>query len=150
MKTVILTAILCAVLAGCTAADHRAKIDEARTIANEHDQLSVGSVQRHVRVGISSVDVLEALGSPNIVSTDAQRREVWVYDRVASERVHSESSGGILGGIGGGNGDAGAGVGGLLRKSSGASYRSQRTLTVVVRFDEDNLVRDFSYRTSRF
>ena len=99
---------------------------------------------------MSSVDVLEALGSPNIVSTDAERREVWVYDKVSSERVYSDSSGGVLGGVGGGNGDAGAGVGGLLRKSSGASYRVQRTLTVVVRFDDDNMVSDFSYRTSRF
>ena len=150
MKILIVTAISCAMLAGCTAADHRADIDDAKTIANERDQLTVGSVQKHVRVGMSSVEVLEALGSPNIVSTDAERREVWVYDRVASERVYSDSSGGILGGIGGGNGDVGAGVGGLVRKSSGASHRSQRKLTVVVRFDEDNLVRDYSYRTSRF
>ncbi len=150
MKNRLFLTLSCVAILGCSAADHRADIDQAETIGNDRDQLTVGSVQRHLAIGMSSADVLEALGSPNIVSTDADRREVWVYDRVASERVYSDSSGGLLGGVGGGNGDVGAGVGGLARKSAGASRRSQRTLTVVVRFDDDQLVRDFSYRTSRF
>jgi outer membrane protein assembly factor BamE (lipoprotein component of BamABCDE complex) len=150
MKNSLFLILSCAALLGCTAADHRADLDKAETIGNDRDQLTVGSVQRYLTIGMSSADVLDALGSPNIVSTDAGRREVWVYDRVASERVYSDSSGGLLGGVGGGSGDAGAGVGGLVRKSAGASSRSQRTLTVVVRFDDDQLVRDFSYRTSRF
>lgn len=150
MKMRVFLTLTCAALLGCTAADHRADVDQAETIANERDQLTVGSVQRHLNIGMSSADVLDTLGSPNIVSTDAERREVWVYDRVASERVYSDSSGSLLGGVGGGSGDVAAGVGGLVRKSAGASRRSQRTLTVVVRFDDDQLVRDFSYRTSRF
>jgi hypothetical protein len=150
MKKKLFLTLACVALLACTAADHRADIDQAETIGNDRDQLTVGSVQRSLAIGMSSADVLEALGSPNIVSTDADRREVWVYDRVASERVYSDSSGGLLGGVGGGSGDAGAGVGGLVRKSAGASRRSQRTLTVVLRFDDDHRVRDFSYRTSRF
>lgn len=150
MKTPLLLTISCTVLLGCSAAGHRADIDDAASIANERDQITVGSVQRQVQVGMSSADVLNALGSPNIVSTDAERREVWVYDRVTTERIYSESSTGLLGGIGGASGDVGAGVGGMARQSAGAHRRSQRTLTVVIRFDQDNLVRDYSYRTSRF
>ena len=35
-------------------------------------------------------------------------------------------------------------------KSAGASSASQRTLTIIVKFDDAGLVRDFSYRTSSF
>ena len=35
-------------------------------------------------------------------------------------------------------------------KSAGATSTSQRTLTVVIRYDENNMVRDFSYHTSSF
>lgn len=94
-------------LAGCqTAADHR------RAVQDEGgDRLTVGKVQREIRVGMTNADVVSVLGSPNMVSTDEERREVWVYDKIATDRVYSASSGGvnalILGigsGIGGGAG----------------------------------------------
>ena len=44
--------------------------------------------------------------------------------------------------------DAGAVAGASGSQSSGAS--SQRTLTVVIKFDENGFVRDFAYHTSRF
>ena len=47
--------------------------------------------------------------------------------------------------IGGSGGGAGGGS-----KSAGASRSSQRTLTVIVKFDDADRVRDFSYRTSSF
>ena len=56
----------------------------------------------------------------------------------------------ILGGVPVGGGAAGAGVGGSYGSSAGARSTSQRTLTVIVKFDERNLVRDFAYRSSSF
>ena len=47
----------------------------------------------------------------------------------------------------GGQGGGGAGVGST---SAGASATSQRTLTVIIKFDSDDRVRDFSYHSSRF
>ena len=87
---------------------------------------------------MSGADVIAALGSPNVVTTDDGGREVWVYDKFATDVVSSGSHGGawlILGAVGG---------------SAGAASKSQRTLTVVIKFDEANKVRDFAYHSSRF
>ncbi len=112
--------------------------------------MTVGIVQREIRVGMSQADVAEALGSPNIVSTDSAAKEVWIYDKVATEASYSKSS---AGGIVAGGGIPGpalilGGVGGNYE--SGAAAQTQRTLTVVIRFGEDRSVESFSYHTSRF
>ncbi len=100
--------------------------------------MTVGVVQRQVSVGMPGSAVLEALGSPNIVSTDEKRREVWVYDKISTERAYSSDAGGAsLVFVG-------------YRRSAGASSTSQRTLTVIIKFDENGTVRDFAYHTSRF
>ena len=79
------------------------------------------------------------LGSPNIVNSDDQRRETWVYDRMSSERVYSSSSGGV-------NALFLAGA----TSQAGATQSTQRTLTVIIRFNSSGEVRDFSYRSSSF
>ncbi len=87
---------------------------------------------------MAASQVAEALGSPNIVTTDENGREVWIYDRIASDVTYSNSSGGvwlILGVVGG---------------NSGASSSTQRSLTVIVKFDENKKVRDFAYHSSKF
>jgi hypothetical protein len=86
------------------------------------------------------------MGSPNIVSTDPERNEVWIYDRISTEYVRADqSAGALLIGVGG---SAGGAVGGKASKSK--TTRTQRTLTVIVWFDAGGMVRDFSYHTSRF
>ncbi|MFH1202250.1 MAG: outer membrane protein assembly factor BamE [Candidatus Omnitrophota bacterium] len=102
------------------------------------DRVTVGKVQREIRIGMSSAQVAEVLGSPNIVSTDENRREVWIYDKIATDVSYSNNEGGatlLLLGITG---------------SSGAVSKSQRTLTVIIKFDENSKVRDFAYHTSSF
>lgn len=137
-------------VSGCqTAAEHRAAVRDP-----QENKLTVGTVQREVRVGMSGADVLGVMGAPNIVSSDDQRREVWVYDKISTERAYSRSSGGvsalILGGaIGGTTGLLGGAVP-SVSSSSGASSTSQRTLTVIIKFDENKKVRDFAYHTSSF
>lgn len=133
---------------GCTAGYHAAQVRQAQ----EGDALTVGRVQREIRIGMSGAEVAAVLGAPNIVSTDELRREVWIYDRVATETVYSDSSGGlatlVLGGLGGGGVLAG-GAGGVAG-SAGARSTTQRTITVIIKFDENKRVRDFAYHTSRF
>lgn|SRR5574341_987458 len=138
--------VLPALLAGCmTAADHRTAVG-----GEEAERLTVGKVQREIRVGMSGADVIRVLGSPNIVATDDQRREVWTYDRVSTETVHSESRGGVAALILGiGEGGLGA-VGPRYETGSGARTTTQRTLTIVVRFDLQGRVRDFSYHATQF
>lgn len=120
-------------LLGCQSAQkHAADVNQPG------DRLTVGKVQKEIRVGMSGAQVAEVLGSPNVVSTDEQRREVWIYDKISSTTVYSRSEGGatilVLG--------AGA--------AAGAQSTSQRTLTVIIKFDEDKKVRDFAYHSSSF
>ena len=93
-----------------------------------------------------AAQVAEYLGSPNIVTNDEQHRETWIYDKISTEVAYSKSSG-TLGGliVGGSGGGFGAGSVG-----SGATQTSQRTLTVIIHFDDASRVRDFAYHTSRF
>jgi len=114
-----------ATLGGCmTAQDH------AAAVQNTSDQrLTVGTVQREIRVGMSGADVAAVMGSPNIVTTDDQRRETWVYDKISTERAYSTSSGGVsalvlAGGIVGGALVGGA-PGASYTQSSGASSASR-------------------------
>ncbi len=99
---------------------------------------------------MSGAEVAAVLGSPNIVSTDEERREVWIYDKIATDVAYSSSSGGLATLILGGGSSAGGGVGGSASRSAGAASTSQRTLTVIIKFDSDKKVRDFAYHTSRF
>lgn len=136
-------AILAAVVtAGCSATHHAADVQAA----DEADRVTVGTVQKEVRIGMSAANVASVLGSPNIVTSDDHRQETWIYDKISSEVTYSRSKGTLVGLIFGGSG-GGAGVG---TTSAGATATSQRTLTVIIKFDADNRVRDFSYHTSRF
>jgi outer membrane protein assembly factor BamE (lipoprotein component of BamABCDE complex) len=124
-------------LSGCVpASDHAGQVGAGGAA---DDRLALGTVQREIRVGMTNADVVAVLGSPNMVTTDERRRENWVYDRVSSETVYSASAGGV-------NALFLAGV----AAQSGAARRSQRTLTIIIRFDESARVRDFSYRSSSF
>lgn len=114
------------------------------------DRVTVGVVQKEIRVGMSSSEVATVLGSPNIVTTDDQRREVWIYDKLSTETAHSTSSGGVSALFLGIGSSAGGGIGGSGSQSTGATSTSQRTLTVIIKFDNNSKVRDFAYHTSRF
>jgi outer membrane protein assembly factor BamE (lipoprotein component of BamABCDE complex) len=121
------------VLAGCQSAQqHSANVNQAG------DRLTVGTVQKEIRVGMSGAEVAAVLGSPNVVTTDENRREVWVYDKVSTTSAYSTSTGGatilILG----------------VSGTAGAASTSQRTLTVIIKFDENKKVRDFAYHASSF
>jgi outer membrane protein assembly factor BamE (lipoprotein component of BamABCDE complex) len=97
-------------------------------------RLTLGTVQREVRKGMSAAAVAEALGSPNIVTTDEERREVWIYDRIATERVQESGYATLV----------------LVGYSRDAGAMSQRALTVIVKFDGEKRVRDYAYHASRF
>jgi len=125
----IAVALLAACLSGC--------VKEAPRTAGE-ESFTLGQVQKSIRVGMAQAEVAEALGSPNIVMKDDSGHESWVYDKIASE-VQSGGSGGywtlIL-------------VGGSWGRSGTAS--TQRTLTVVIKFDAKSRVKAVSYHASKF
>jgi outer membrane protein assembly factor BamE (lipoprotein component of BamABCDE complex) len=146
MKRLLVSAMAVVFLSGCmmTPQHRRAVRDDSG------DRMTVGKVQKEIRVGMSGAEVAQVLGSPNIVSTDEKRREVWIYDKISTETAYSTSEGGVASLILVGLTDVFLGGGGGVSGSSGASSTSQRTLTVIIKFDENKQVRDFAYHTSRF
>ncbi|GKS58399.1 hypothetical protein YTPLAS18_19260 [Nitrospira sp.] len=121
---------ICSMFAAVGCGSERAEIKE--------DRLTVGKVQGEIKVGMSAAHVAELLGSPNIVTTDDKRREVWIYDKVSTDRVDTASStyaGLII--LGGSSSDR-------------SSSQRQRTLTIIIKYDEEKKVRDFAYNSTQF
>jgi outer membrane protein assembly factor BamE (lipoprotein component of BamABCDE complex) len=145
MKKVMMPFILILFFIGCFPAYHQEKL-----ASSEEREMTVGIVQKEIRVGMSQTEVAEALGSPNIVTRDENGKESWVYDKIASEASYSKSN---VSGAAGGAGTTGNTlllgliIGGY---QSGASSTTQKTLTVVIKFGEDHLVESFSYHSSKF
>jgi hypothetical protein len=104
--------------------------------APEPEQLAVGTERHEIKVGMDQAAVSQALGAPSRVSSDSQHREVWTYDQISSDRVDTGSSVGgglvVLGGT----------------RSSLAPQASQRTLTLVIYYDDEKKVRDLAYNYS--
>lgn len=113
--------------------------DNQRDLKSTQDrEMTVGVVQREIKKGMAGASVVEALGSPNIVTKDEKERETWVYDKIATEASYSESQNGLFLILGGFN------------NQSGASSTTQRTLTVVIKFDANGRVESFTYHSSKF
>jgi outer membrane protein assembly factor BamE (lipoprotein component of BamABCDE complex) len=121
-------------ISGCmSAAEHAAALHSTRD-----RELTVGVVQREIRYGMGQSDVASALGSPNIVTREDNGNETWIYDKIATEASRSADSGGWWIILAGSN------------KQAGASATTQRTLTVVVKFDAQRRVSNFTYHSTKF
>jgi len=132
MKKLSIIALTCAVLAGC-ATPAPAPVDQ------RNSALTSGNVSMNLKVGeTTQAQVLEVFGAPNIVTMDGARNTVWSYQRHATVAQASGSANYwtiIL--TGGAN------------QAAGFS-ESQRTITLIIKFDANNVVSDFRSRTSDF
>lgn len=106
--------------------------------ALNEERMTVAKAQKEIRIGMSSAEVIDVLGSPNMITTDSERQETWVYDKVSTNIQSSKSGGGVWLLFFGGS------------SQNGKASSNQRTLTIVVKFDSYGFVRDFAYRTSTF
>jgi len=108
-------------------------------LTDRNSELTHGNVQMNLVVGkTTKADVLEKFGSPNITTRDGGGKEVWSYQRSAQVAQSSSQSGSwtvILAG-----------------KSSRASgfESSSRMITLIIKFDKNDVVSDFRSRTSNF
>jgi len=112
---------------------------EQKPVTTRNSELTHGNVQLNIKVGqTTQTEVLEAFGAPNITTIDGQGNEVWTYQRHATVSQSSSSSNYwtiILAGGGGG--------------SSGFEQTS-RTITLIIKFDDSDVVSDFNSRSSNF
>ena len=131
MKKLLSLAATALVLAAC--ATPPAPVDQ------RNSTLTSGSVSLNLHIGETTQDqVLEVFGSPNIVTMDGQRDEVWSYQRHATVSQSSGSSNYwtiILAGGG---------------QYADGFQQSQRTITLIIKFDKSKIVSDFHSRTSEF
>ena len=97
---------------------------------------AVGGVQHEIKAGLDQAAVLEALGPATRISTDSQHRDVWTYEKIASDRVDTDGSvgGGLI--VFGGAG------------SADPNSAGQRTLTIIIYYDEAKKVRELAYNYS--
>lgn len=144
--SLVMLPLVAALLGGCASAATHQK-DLSSTTERE---MTLGVVQKEIRIGMSQADVATALGAPNIVTKDSTDKETWIYDKIATEVSYSRDAGGvgIIGLLIGPSGAAGGG--GIHMKEAGASSSKQRTLTVVIRFDSKGLVESTRYHASEF
>ena len=112
----------CAILIAC--AQTPLAVIPARQI--ETQKITLGSVQSQVKKGASSADVINALSSPNIVTSNSDGSETWVYDKLSTE---VEAAGG---------------------SNSGVLVKSTRTMMVVVKFDKNHIVENVQYRQTSY
>jgi hypothetical protein len=84
-----------------------------------------------------------------MVTKDKDSIETWIYDKVSTDFAYSTSSGGLSSLIlGFGSGVAG-GLGGGVSKNTGAASRTQRTLTIIIKFNKAE-VSEFTYNATSF
>ena len=130
-KSASVAFVCCLLLMGCVMAPH--------PLTDRNSQLTQGNIQLSMRVGATTkAEVLENFGSPNVTTRDGKGREVWTYQRSAQVAQSSSKSGYwtiILGGQSG--------------QSSGFES-SSRMITLIIKFDENDVVTDFNSRTSNF
>ncbi len=97
--------------------------------------LTQGNVQLHLVVGeTTKAEVLDVFGAPNITTRDGSGRETWSYQRAAS--VTTSTTTGFLVVFVGGN-------------ATGFESSSQM-MTLIIKFDENDIVVDFRSRSSNF
>lgn len=131
VKTSVVLAALASIIACSTPGN--GPVDQ------RNSALTQGNVQLNLQVGeTSKAEVLEKFGSPNITTRDASGSEVWSYQRHATVAQSSSSSNFWTILLAGGGSSA-----------SGFS-QSMRTMTLIIKFDEKDIVSDFRSRSSDF
>ena len=120
-----------AVLSGCLAS--------TTPLTDKNSELTQGNVQMNLIVGeTSKAQVLENFGSPNITTRDASGKEVWTYQRAAQVSQSSSKTGywNII-------------IAGQSGSASGFES-SSKMITLIIKFDENDIVYDFKSRESNF
>jgi hypothetical protein len=122
--------------------------------------LSYGTVKGMVKKNVTTqLELMEMFGGPNIMDTDKDgTTEVWVYNRTSSTtdtagaRQTSDMS--AFFGAGGAAGPVVVGGGAAGSKSDQADKRrtvnSVKDLTVIIKFNPDKTVRDYTVRAASF
>lgn len=108
-------------------------------LVEKNSNLTQGNVQLNVVTGeTTKSQVLEVFGAPNVTTRDGEGKEVWSYQRQAQVNQAYGQSGGwtVL----------------LTGKSTSVTgfESSSRMITLIIKFDANDIVSDFNSRSSNF
>lgn len=161
MKKKILSVLLCLIISTPAFAATLAGNVNKQNNPSREQELTIGTVQKYIHNGMAQDEVALTLGSPNIVTQDANGKETWIYDKISSsitDRNKNESYvenamdaryfwHGILT----------LATLGLINKDVKPELKdvsqvvsTQKTLTIIVKFDSSNKVESYTYHMSKF
>lgn len=108
-------------------------------LTEKNSNLTQGNVQLNVTTGTTTkTDILEVFGAPNVTTRDGEGKEVWTYQRQAqvSQAYGQEGGWSVL----------------LTGKSTAVTgfESSSRMITLIIKFDANDVVADFNSRASNF
>ena len=131
MKNILFVFIFSILLIGCVTAPE--------PLTKKNSELTQGMVQMNLEVGkTTKSDVIETFGAPNITTRDSSGNEVWTYQRQAQVSQSSSSSGFIF-----------VIIAGRSAEASGFET-SSKMMTLIIKFDGNDVVTDFKSRESNF
>ena len=131
MKKILFVFIFSILLTGCVTAPE--------PLTKKNSELTQGMVQMNLEVGkTTKADVIETFGAPNITTRDSSGNEIWTYQRQAQVSQSSSSSGFVF-----------VIIAGKSAEASGFET-SSKMMTLIIKFDENDLVTDFKSRESNF
>ncbi len=132
IKHLLVSAAVAAALSACATSP-------SQPVSARNDALTHGNVQMNVEIGrTTQADVLEVFGAPNVTTIDSSGQEVWSYQRAATVAQSSSNDNYwtiLLAGSG--------------SESSGFEQSSRMT-TLIVKFDDQDIVSNFRSRSSNF
>ena len=120
-----------------------------------HSGLSYGGVTSQVQNNkTTQLELVQMFGGPSISTTDADGTEVWIYERAVTETERQNRSEGYqaAANLGVFFSAVQLGGGGSTGKSTSSSNVSTsfRSLTVIVKFNPNKTVKEYSVRASQF
>ena len=133
-RSAVFAALTVLTVAGCVVNE-----TQTRPVAVRNSELTHGNVQMNLRLGeTTQADVLDIFGPPNVATVDGSGREVWSWQKHATVTQSSSAKDYFTVVLFGGS------------RSASGFEQTQRTMTLIVKFDAHKVVADFSSRSSEF
>ncbi len=103
--------------------------------APQKSNLSFGTIKSSIVKGkTSQSEVVQLLGSPNIVTKNRENEEVWTYSRQSTDSEEGGFGGGLL----------------VFGGSKAFSSQSSNSFDLIITFNSKDIVRDYSVVQAQF
>ena len=101
----------------------------------EKSRLTPGMAKKEIIKGVTTQnEILKVFGAPNIITKNKSENEVWTYDKVSVEKGTSVIHGTLI----------------VVWGAGSRTSTSTKTFTLMIEFDDNDVVKDYSYRSSAF